>query len=171
MDSLTIFFYRYLFLRKRYSCQKNLQKESKTKYKLSKGSSVNSYAHPIYFLIIVMVKFTILTPYTFTFLRTFQTCTKTLTIFLFTLRLFACTFSQRNECWNVFEKSRISIICDLFSLIYFFLIFGFIPTTYTYTVFATSPSTSETLTIKFKTVYFCTFTSLYLSFVFNLYRS
>lgn len=132
---------------------------------------MDSNPHPIYFLFIVMMTFAILTSYTLTFLRTFQACTKTFTIFLFTLRLFARAFTLRNKGWNVFEKSRIPIVSNLFSLINFLFIFCFIPTTYTDTVFATGLSTSETFTIQFKTVYFCTFTALYLSFVLDLYSS
>lgn len=129
------------------------------------------YPHPVNFLIIMVMTFTILTSYTFTFLGTFQTRTKTFTVLLFTLRLFTGAFAQRNEGGNVFEKSWISVICYLFGLIYFLLIFRFIPTAYTDTVFVAGPSAGETLAIKFKTVYFCTFTALCLSFVFNLHGS
>jgi hypothetical protein len=130
---------------------------------------MNGNSHVMVQVIIVWMAFPILTSQAFTFVRTLESSTETLTIFFLAPGFLASAFAQGHKGRHVLEKARIAVVGNLFGLVDFQMILGFVGTADTDTVFTACPSTRETLAIKFKTVNFGTLAPLCMMLVLNFY--
>lgn len=97
-----------------------------------------------------------------TFFSAFKTSIVTLTIFLSTHRFFASALPSRHIWSHSLEIIGMAVIYETLSFSDFLNIVLHIMTTDTDTMFPTNFPLGKALAIKFKTIYFCTFATLWL---------
>lgn len=94
-----------------------------------------------------------------TFMTTLYSSPIALAIVFLAWRLLTSASAAWNIGWNSFEMTGISVVSYPLSMMNPWMIGWVVSTAHTYALVSTRPSTCETLTVKFQTIYFCAFAS------------